>query len=65
MCEKSMETIDLPSTTVRLLLQHVNWDEERLMEKFYDPDYQEKLFRDANIVNSFKKSPNPDGVKGL
>ncbi|CAF4912999.1 unnamed protein product [Rotaria sp. Silwood1] len=63
--KKVKETIKLPSTTVRLLLQHVHWNEQRLMEQFFDPDYQDKLFRDANIVNPFKKSPNVDGVEDL
>lgn len=49
------EVIKLPSTTVRLLLHHFRWDKEKLMERFYDPDHQDELFRQAHIVNPFKK----------
>ncbi|UJR30641.1 hypothetical protein I4U23_018165 [Adineta vaga] len=50
------EVIKLPSTTVRLLLHHFRWDKEKLMERFYDPNHQEELFRQAHIVNPFKKT---------
>jgi ariadne-1 len=49
------EVIKLPSTTVRLLLHHFRWDKEKLMERFYDPDHQDELFRQARIINPFKK----------
>ncbi|CAF2052914.1 unnamed protein product [Rotaria magnacalcarata] len=52
------EVIKLPSTTVRLLLHHFRWDKEKLMERFYDPNHQDELFRQAHIVNPFKKSPH-------
>lgn len=52
------EVIKLPLTTVRLLLHHFRWDKEKLMERFYDPDHQEELFRQAHIVNPFKKETN-------
>jgi ariadne-1 len=48
--------IKLPSTTVRLLLHHFRWDKEKLMERFYDPNHQDELFRQAHIVNPFKKT---------
>ncbi|CAG0879554.1 unnamed protein product [Cyprideis torosa] len=41
--------IQLPVTTTRMLLQHFHWDQEKLMEKFYDGD-QAVLFREARIV---------------
>ena len=50
------EVIKLPSTTVRLLLHHFRWDKEKLMERFYDPDHQDELFRQAHIVNPFQKA---------
>ncbi|CAF0775606.1 unnamed protein product [Didymodactylos carnosus] len=53
------EVIKLPSTTVRLLLHHFRWDKEKLMERFYDPNHQEELFRQARIVNPFKKQQQP------
>ena len=49
------EVIKLQSTTVRLLLHHFRWDKEKLMERFYDPNHQDELFRQAHIVNPFKK----------
>ncbi|CAF0788086.1 unnamed protein product [Adineta steineri] len=49
------EVIKLPSTTVRLLLHHFRWDKEKLMERFYDPNHQDELFRQAHIVNPFKR----------
>ncbi|CAF1055744.1 unnamed protein product [Rotaria sordida] len=49
------EVIKLPSTTVRLLLHHFRWDKEKLMERFYDNNHQDELFRQAHIVNPFKK----------
>ncbi|CAM2707952.1 unnamed protein product [Rotaria socialis] len=52
------EVIKLPSTTVRLLLHHFRWDKEKLMERFYDPNHQDELFRQAHIVNPFKKPPH-------
>lgn len=48
------EVIRLPLTTVRLLLHHFRWDKEKLMERFYDPDHQEELFRQAHVVNPFR-----------
>ena len=53
------EVIKLPSTTVRLLLHHFRWDKEKLMERFYDPNHQDELFRQAHIVNPFKKPHAP------
>lgn len=50
------EVIKLPLTTVRLLLHHFRWDKEKLMERFYDPDHQDELFRQARIVNPFRNS---------
>lgn len=63
--DKVKENIKLPSTTVRLLLQHVHWDEHSLMEQFYDPDRQDKLFHKAHIVNPLKKSPTINGAGGV
>ncbi|CAF0916373.1 unnamed protein product [Rotaria sp. Silwood1] len=51
------EVIKLPTTTVRLLLHHFRWDKEKLMERFYDPHHQDELFRQAGIVNPFKRTP--------
>lgn len=41
---------NISKTTARLLLNHFNWDKEKLMERFYDSD-QEKLFKEARVTN--------------
>ncbi|KAJ6219414.1 hypothetical protein RDWZM_005226 [Blomia tropicalis] len=42
--------VQLPQTITRILLNHFNWDKEKLYERYYDGD-QSKLFQDAHIVN--------------
>ena len=54
--EEVNEVIQLPITSVRLLLHHFRWDKEKLMERFYDSNYLDELFRQARIVNPFKQS---------
>ncbi len=44
--------IQIPATTVRILLNHFKWDKEKLMERFYSDD-QEKVFKDAKVVSPF------------
>lgn len=43
----------MPSTVIRMLLNHFRWDKEKLMERYYDGD-QEKLFSEAHVANPFK-----------
>ena len=50
-----MKLLNYHHTTVRLLLHHFRWDKEKLMERFYDPHHQDELFRQAHIINPFKK----------
>lgn len=45
--------INIPKTTTRILLNHSNWDKDKLLEKYYDGD-QETFFREAHVVNPFK-----------
>ncbi len=47
------QVIELTPTITRILLHHFRWDKEKLMERFYDGN-QERLFREAHIVNPFK-----------
>lgn len=47
-------SFQIPATTTRILLNHFKWDKEKLMERFYDGD-QEKLFKDAHVINPFRK----------
>ncbi|CAL8074760.1 unnamed protein product [Orchesella dallaii] len=42
--------LQLPPTTMRILLNHFGWDKEKLLEAYYDGD-QEQLFREARVVN--------------
>ena len=49
------EVIKLSPTIVRLLLHHFRWDKEKLMERFYDLHDLDELFKQAHIVNPFKK----------
>ncbi|XP_062554834.1 E3 ubiquitin-protein ligase ariadne-1 [Armigeres subalbatus] len=54
-CIKDVNTVvEIPATTTRILLNHFKWDKEKLMERFYDGD-QEKLFKDAHVINPFRK----------
>ena len=52
------DVIKLSPTTVRLLLHHFRWDKEKLMERFYDSNHQDELFRQAHIVNPFHQTSN-------
>ncbi|XKL68058.1 hypothetical protein PGB90_003549 [Kerria lacca] len=49
--------IQLPHTTIRILLNHFKWDKEKLMERYYDGD-QEQLYTEARVVNPYRKSIN-------
>lgn len=42
--------LQLPPTTMRILLNHFGWDKEKLLEAYYDGD-QDQLFREARVVN--------------
>ena len=55
------DIFELPPCTTRILLSHFNWDKERLLEKFYE-DNQDKLFKDAHIVNPFRQARSSIGA---
>ena len=42
---------EIPTTTVRILLNHFKWDKERLMERLYSED-QEAMFQEAQVDRS-------------
>ncbi|XP_037083230.1 E3 ubiquitin-protein ligase arih1-like [Pollicipes pollicipes] len=44
------DVAQLPRTTIRILLNHFNWDKEKLLERLYDTD-QERLFQEAHVVS--------------
>ena len=39
----------IPTTTIRILLNHFKWDKEKLMERFYSDD-QEEMFKAAQVL---------------
>ncbi|KAI5651602.1 IBR domain, a half RING-finger domain-containing protein [Phthorimaea operculella] len=47
--------VELPATTTHILLNHLKWDKEKLMEWFYDGD-QDQLFARAGVINPFRES---------
>ena len=44
----------IPTTTVRILLNHFKWDKEKLYEKYYTESRQEKIFEEAQLLSPFK-----------
>merc|ERR1712012_716418 len=63
--EGSMVVQDqIPTTTVRILLNHFKWDKERLMERLYSDD-QEAMFVEAQVISPFKKKPEQVKKKTL
>lgn len=57
-CIKDVNSVvQIPPTITRILLNHFNWDKEKLMEKFFDGN-QDELFKEARVINPFKK-PHP------
>jgi len=46
--------IQIPTTTVRILLNHFKWDKEKLMERYYSED-QEAMFAEAKVVPPHRK----------
>lgn len=47
----------MPSTVIRMLLNHFRWDKEKLVERFYDDSgNQEKLFTEAHIMKPLTKA---------
>lgn len=59
-CIKEVNSvIQIPTTTVRILLNHFKWDKEKLMERYYS-DEQEAMFSEAKVVSPNRKNlPGP------
>jgi len=49
--------IQIPPTTVRILLNHFKWDKEKLMERYYSDD-AEKMFEEAKVISPNRKEKN-------
>ena len=45
-----MEVIALPNNLIRILLNHFNWDKNKLLEQYFDGN-KEKLLTDAHIID--------------
>lgn len=56
-----MASLQMPSTVIRMLLNHFRWDKEKLMERYYDGD-PEKLFTEAHVASPFAKAAVPAKV---
>ena len=54
--------IQIPTTTVRILLNHFKWDKEKLMERFYSDD-QEAMFEEAQVISPYKTAAAASAVK--
>ena len=46
--------LQIPTTTVRILLNHFKWDKEKLYEKYYTESRPEKIFEDAQLLSPDK-----------
>lgn len=46
--------IQIPTTTVRILLNHFKWDKEKLMERYYSEE-QEAMFTEAKVIPPHRK----------
>ena len=54
--------IQIPTTTVRILLNHFKWDKEKLMERFYS-DEQEAMFEEAQVISPYKTAATASALK--
>lgn len=58
-CIKDVNSVvQIPATITRILLNHFNWDKERLMERYYDGD-QDRLFSEAHVINPHRREVRP------
>jgi len=58
-CIREVNTvIQIPTTTVRILLNHFKWDKEKLMERYFNESEQDKMFEEAKVVPPNKKIVN-------
>ncbi|CAK8697362.1 E3 ubiquitin-protein ligase arih1-like [Clavelina lepadiformis] len=49
------DIVNIPSTTLRILLAHFNWDKELLLEKYYEYEgNQERIFAEAHVISPLK-----------
>jgi len=54
--------IQIPTTTVRILLNHFKWDKEKLMERYYSDD-PEAIFAEAKVVSPHRKASSKSCTK--
>ena len=46
---EAQNVIQIPATTLRIILNHFKWDKEKLYESYYSTSDPEKLFKEANV----------------
>jgi len=56
-CIKDVQTVvEIPTTTVRILLNHFKWDKEKFMEKYFVQETQEAMFAEAHVISPYRNS---------
>ena len=62
MSSSCLLSLQLPPTTVRILLNHFKWNKAKLMERYYgDSEEQEKMFKDAKVVSPLQSKAGGSG----
>ena len=46
--------VQIPATTLRILLNHFKWDKEKLYDAYYAAGDQENMFEEANVPSPFR-----------
>ena len=46
--------IQIPATSVRILLNHFKWDKQRLFERYYTESCPERIFEEAKVLSPSK-----------
>jgi len=55
-CIKEVNSIvEIPTTTIRILLNHFKWDKEKLMEKYFSEN-QDAMFDEAHVISPYRKN---------
>lgn len=49
--------VEIPATTIRILLNHFKWDKEKLIETYYESD-PDQIFADAHLISPSRKIGN-------
>ena len=52
----------IPTTTIRILLNHFKWDKEKLMERYYTED-QETMFEEAQVISPNRSREKAESLR--